>query len=273
MTQTLASAVLATARMLTNVLESSATSGSATTLIDGNYPGRSNVVPEDDWYNGGTVHHLSGSRSGSSIVTDWVKSSKTFTFATGTAVVATNRYAAYNADYPRDVLRAKVNSALEGMPSIPQVDATLITVADQEAYTLPSGVYDVREIAVENDGANLIYYVDERRWRERNGKIYFDAGYYPDLKWGDGQTIRLWYYAKHAELTSDSSTISDYIATEWLQLEAAIRALEWRIRLDRGEDGDVAFMYNQFKKDLKMVRAEHRNKIPRLSIRTRLADY
>lgn len=274
MTNTFEDAVLATARRLTDVIESAATSGSATTLIDSNFPGRSNVVNEDDYYNGGTIHFQSGNRQHyTAIITDWVKSTKTFTFATGTAVVANDRYAAYNADFPRDVLRSAVNRALENMPTVPQVNTSLTTVADQESYTLPSGVYDVREISVENDGSGLIYYIDNKHWQERGGKIYFDNGHFPDSRWGAGQIIRLWYYAPPSELTSDNSNISDYIAIEWLSLEAALFALEWAMRMGQLQEEEYMVMYTQLKKDQKVVRAEHRNKIPRLAIKVRLADY
>lgn len=277
MTQTLSSAALAVARKITDVIESVATGGSATTLIDTGFPGRSGVIPENDWYNGGVIYHLSGSRTGVSIPTDWVQSTYTFTIPTGTAVAATNRYAVHNADYPWDVLVSAVNRALENMPSVPDMDATLIVVADQEAYTLPASVYDIREVSIERSmnlsGDNPVYYRDNKHWRERDGKIYFDPGWYPSDLADAGDTIRLWYYAKQSALTAATDAISDYLPVEWLSLEAAIVALEWRAMMLQGNEPIIAYMLKNYQTMQPKVRAEHMAKIPKLAPKVRLANY
>lgn len=276
MTQTLGSAVLALAHKLTSVYMGTASGGSATTLVDSSFPARYGIVPEDDWFNGGTIHFITGTRTGSEVITDWVKSTKTFTFATGTAISG-NRYAVYGPEYPRDILRRKINEALENMPGLPDVDESLTVVADQEKYALPSGVYDVYEIAVENslsvNGVNPVYYIDHKHWRELDGYIYFDPGFYPDSFTDAGGTIRLWCYTKPAELDADDDAISDYYATEWLVMEAAVAALEWRVMITKGQDPMAIYLLEKYEGKLPKVRAEHVGKLPKLGPKTRLSGY
>lgn len=266
----LTTAVLATARRLMDVFERQATGGSATTLIDTSFPSRSGIVPEDDWFNGGTIHHLSGSRTGWSVITDWVKSTTTFTVATGTAVAATNRYAAYKGTYSLDILISAINQALQRMPAVPDEDTSLTTTALQESYTLPAGVYDVREVLIEQFDTDPKYKVDVRPWMdELDGTLKFKPG--REWQW-TGDTIHLWYYTKHTDLTAATDTISNYLALEWLSMEAAIIALEWRVMVTGGQDASVLWQLEKYMKELPMIRAKHINKIPRLAPITRYAN-
>ena len=226
---TLFSATLDLAKILGNVIESTATGGSTTTLVDTAFP---RTPPPDDAYNYGTLFLISCAQTTlnntTAIVTDWVSTTKTFTVGTlGATITATDRYAFVDKDWPRDVLRRAVNQAIQSLGALPDLYtlATFVTVADQEAYALPSGVYNVKRVEIATSTSTPYYYIKHHHWTEKDGYIYFDTGFeLPDA----GYLIRLTYEVPSAELTTDAGTISNYIHPDLLKWEAAVNAYMWK---------------------------------------------
>jgi len=230
MAETLASATLALARLITDVSEGIATSGSATTVAD-----TSAYNPDpDDYWNNGTIWLLAGSGTGlntgkSAIISDYdvTGTTGTWTFATLTALCAAgDRYAVAAPDYPRQILRQAVNQAISAIGNIPQQDITVPTVANQERYTLPATVWNVKAVQMASSTASPYYYVPQNHWEEINGYIYFKTGCEPATT---GYILRIWYEAPAAELTTDTGAVSNYIHIERLKWEAAVHALYWRL--------------------------------------------
>lgn len=224
---TLFSATLDLAKILGNVIEGvTSGAGTTTTLVDTNFP---RTAPPDDAYNYGTLWFITGDLAGkTAVVTDWTQSSKTFTFATQTAAPgASKRYAFLDKDYPRDVLRQAVNMALQTIGGVPDIYtlSTFVTVANQEDYTLPAGVYNVKKVEIATSTTTPYYYAPHYHWREIDGVIKFDTNTAPTSA---GYLIRLTYVVQPSELDDDADTISDYIHPDLLKWTAAVHALMWK---------------------------------------------
>ena len=224
---TLFSATLDLAKILGSVMEStSSAAGSTTTLVDTAMPRN---PPPDDAFNYGTLWFISGALAGkTAIVTDWVNTTKTFTFATQTAASGSgSRYAFLDRDYPRDVLRQAVNTALQTIGRVLDVytNATFVTVANQEDYTLPTDVYNVRQVELATSASAPYYYQKHYHWSEIDGVIRFKSGYAPTHA---GDLIRLTYAIQPDELDDDATEISDYIHPDLLKWTAAVNALMWK---------------------------------------------
>lgn len=225
---TLFSATLDLAKILGSVMESTTTAaGTTATLVDTAMP---RSAPPDDAYNYGTLWFISGAlASKTAVITDWDQApTPTFTFATQTAAPGSgSRYALLDRDYPRDVLRNAVNAALQTIGGVPDIYTlgTFVTVANQEDYTLPAGVYNVKKVEIATSTTSPYYYAPHYHWREIDGVIKFDTNRAPTSA---GYLIRLTYVVPPAELTTDAGTISDYIHPDLLKWTAAVHALMWK---------------------------------------------
>ena len=226
---TLFSATLDLAKILGSVMESMTTAaGSATTVIDTAMPRNS---PPNDAYKFGTIWILSGTAIGKTgIVTGWATATGggTFTVTTlGDAPGTPVRYAFLDRDYPRDVLRQAVNTALQTIGRVLDVytNATFVTVANQEDYTLPTDVYNVRQVELATSASAPYYYQKHYHWSEIDGVIRFKSGYAPTHA---GDLIRLTYAIQPDELDDDATEISDYIHPDLLKWTAAVNALMWK---------------------------------------------
>lgn len=225
---TLYSATLDLAKIVGNVIES-VTSGAGTTatLVDSGFP---RTAPPDDSYNNGTLWFISGALAGkTAVVTDWDQApTPTFTFATQTAAPgAASRYAFCDKDWPRDVLRNAINSALQTIGGVLDTYtlAAYVTVANQEAYALPTGVYNVKRVEIATTTSAPYYYKKHEHWTEKDGSIYLDTGFEETMA---GYGIRLTYVVQPSELDDDADTISSYIHPDLLKWTAASYALSWR---------------------------------------------
>ena len=235
---TLFSATLDLAKILGNVIESTATGGTTATLLDNAFP---RTPPPDDAYNKGTLFFISCTQttlnSTTAIVTDWDQAdtatppNSTFTFASpvtpAVTITATDRYAFCDKDWPRDVLRRAINQAIQSLGALPDLYtlSTFVTVARQEAYALPAGVYNVKRVEIATSTSAPYYYRTHRHWTEKDGYIYLDTGF---EETAGGYPIRLTYEVPSAELTTDAGTISNYIHPDLLKWEAAVNAYLWK---------------------------------------------
>lgn len=238
---TLASAALDLARIVTSVREGVATGGNATTLAD-----TARSEPDDYFHNGahhGTIWFLSGNNSGkSAIITNWVQTTGTFTFVTpGAACAAADRYAAVAHDWPRDVLWQAVNAALRTIGAELDVDVTAVTVADQEEYTLPTGVTDIRKVEIAQETTAPYDYAVNYHWQQVDGKLRFDTDYAPATA---GLKIRITHQPAVTELTSDTGAIGSGIHPDLLKWTAAVHLLRWALQR-KPDNGSLAQMLNE----------------------------
>lgn len=220
------------------VVHGVATGGSATSLIDAVFPwqGETNCAAPDDYYNGGTIWFVSGSRASTTyttnIVTDWAISTRqgTATFPTGTAVVATDRYAIAPKDFPLYVLRESVNKALDEIGNIEDNDdSSLTTVADQMVYDIPAALLTahLKQVLIATRTSSPYMYQEHLHWIRRDDQIAFDEGFQPHAA---GFQMRLVYELAHSELTADSSLIESAIPRQLIRYLGAAYAFEAMVR-------------------------------------------
>jgi hypothetical protein len=121
-----------------------------------------------------------------------------------------------------------INNALYDIGGATQIDETLNVVDDQTEYDLPTDVYNVVKIEVQNSAADNDSYHEITRWHEASGKIYFPE----ELEYTEGNAVRLYYNAVPSTVDDDTDTISDDIP---LPLLAAVAAYHyhWSRYLDR----------------------------------------
>jgi len=237
MAETLASATLAVARLVTRIVEGIQTAnGSTTTTVD-----TAMYAPEaNNYWNDGTIWFTGGTNIGKTAVlnhtTGWVNATGVFTHTAVTSTVAADAYAVTNADYPRFLLRQCVNRAIRLIGNVAQTDSTIPTVANQEKYTLTANTYNLRRVEIATASATPYYWRVLNHWREENGYLYFDTGYAPSMT---GYLLRYWYIVPAAELTTDTGAVSNYIHIDRLSYEAALLALEWRMHQTEVMDDTV----------------------------------
>jgi hypothetical protein len=220
---TLFDAKLDLAQLLMRVKHSKATQlGVAGQLIDS-----TRVEPGDYFFrtlsNGGIIFFKESSDSREII--DFVDGVFAFTPANVTIVVG-DRYAASPVDWEFNELTEAINMGLEDLgeeSGIPQIDETLDIVADQHIYTLPAGVYNVKQVhMVLDDTAPEDWTERHMSWDEVAGDLVLDQGSAP--AWGDN--IKLVYCAPHAAVVDDDDVISPYVNPMLLKWASAVYALE-----------------------------------------------
>jgi len=241
---TLASATLDIARIITRVIEGTATGGSTTTLVDAAFPYKPDraSVPANDYYNDGTIWFLSGDLSGkSAVITDWARAAAqgTATFATQTASASGAQYALCDLTYPRDVLRQAVNDALSSIGGEDLYNTGLTTVADQMNYDLPAGVYNVIKLEIASSTSTPYNYVEipANLWQEVNDDIYFAERHQPTLA---GYTIRLTYRVPLTALSADTGAVPDLYDPNWVKWAGAAYCYRWRYQQVKQDDPTTA---------------------------------
>lgn len=229
---TLASATLDIARLITRVVEGTATGGSVTTMVDAAFPWRPDRTnaPGDDFYNTGTIWFLSGTLDGkSAVVTDWARSTAqgTATFATQSATASGANYAICDNTYPRYVLRQAVNEALSVIGGEDLENTATTTVANQMTYDLPAGVYNVIRLEIATATSSPYNYVEipGDQWREINDDIAFEDFKQPTTT---GHIIRLTYRVPLTVLSSDTSAVPDLYDANWVKWAGAAYCYRWR---------------------------------------------
>lgn len=241
MAETLASATREIAKLLPGphiYIQSAATADGAagkTTLVDTSaWFVSPTTLPADDYFNGGTLWLIDAvtgtSNDGDTrIITDYVSSTGTYTFAAADAQVLTgDTYAACPRFYPRFILRQAVNHVLAEVGGEDLYSISLTTVADQMAYDLPTGVYNVKRLEIATADSSPYYYVaiDPGKWREINDDIVFKDGEQPTTT---GDIIRLTYRVPFAELTTDAGTLPDLVDMNWVKWAGVAYCLRWKL--------------------------------------------
>ena len=217
---TLADITFAIARIVNpeNIATGSATAGTTTSITD-----TANLTQDQAYFDRGTLWILSGTHAGKVLSITSHNGNKVSFAALGSAPSAGDRFAVCRAAYPWQQLKSAVSIALSDERAyIEAEDATLDGDGDTLEFTLPSGVFNLKEVWIENPDDKSQNY-KSAHWKEKNGKLRFDYGYPPE----DGWVIRVIYRDQHAELTTYSDEINIGINTEWLKYAAAKALLDW----------------------------------------------
>lgn len=202
--------------------------GTTTTLVDS---GRTESV---DYFNGGTLFFLTGALAGqTAVVTDYGAGTLTFP-AKASAPGAGIDYAVIDRKYRRGALVAAINNALSELGPFVQIDQSLVTVEDQESYSLPAGVGDVLRVEIASDAAAPYGWEDPYRyWREQDGALHFDDNHLPAT---GSMPIRLHYLEPHARVSADADVINSDADPDLVATLAALHAARNKAMLAGSSD-------------------------------------
>jgi len=225
------------ARLISDVFESTATaSHSATSMTD------SANTEDTSYWVGGTIWWLTGLNIGKTAIPT-VFAATVFTYLTTTTLCeAGDAYACCIDEYPRRILRQKINQALRKIGSPELQDASLVTVANQEEYDIPTVVApgEIEKIFRVEIAASLTSpykYEPVTNWRVIGAHLHFIGEDIPGIA---GYKIRLTYKPKFVELTTDAGVVSDLISYDRILWKAAVLALQWNFKRGGSTDQDLA---------------------------------
>jgi hypothetical protein len=217
---TLFDATLRLAGKLGEVIRSTATGGTTTTLVD------AALSAPVDWFKGGSLWLLSGTYAGKFREVSAFAAGATFTWITplAGAVVAGVKYAAAPKNVPLWALIQATNDAMNDAGGLGQTDDTLDVVAGQEEYTLPTGVSHVAQVWLAMAAIAPFGWVPHYHWREvPGGKIRFDTGHEPSMV---GYPIRINWNGPALPLALDSDAIDGTFDPKRLLWESVLSALK-----------------------------------------------
>lgn len=211
------------ARIVTDVLDGIATTGTVSNLAD-----PINLNQPAGYWDRGTLWMLSGSFAGQVIPVETFAAS-TLNLPTLSVVIARgDRYALTRHIYPYQVLVSKVNAALDEtyvvLDGSPVVDIT----GDGETLTfdLPDGVSRLAKVEIEDSNGFCDPY-PSTHWEERDGQIIFGSGYAP---WSN-HIIHPFYRSTHTPLVNPWDELDPQINGEWLVWKAAEYVLYWGVQV------------------------------------------
>ena len=218
---TLFDATLALAEVLGDVWYGVADSGSTAKLVDAAMKDRAGMLAP------GTLFIINATENDldKSMVEILRHDQNTLYFATLSKTITTgDTFAAFPGHMiaMRHLIKA-INAALQDLKQFTQEDATTVTVASQEEYTLPTGVSNAVSVEIAKATSAPYNYSEHRCWEETSaGKLRFYA-HTPAIA---GYKIRIGYNSPHSELSGASDTLNNGINAERLKYEAAAHA--WR---------------------------------------------
>lgn len=241
---TLQKAALDLVEVLTDVIASAATGGSATTLQD---TGAAALEPSG-WFLGGPLFFKTGGKAGRSaeIAVDADGPPRTLTFVDpgGTAVVAGDKYVAAGNRFPRGVLIESINKALRDLGALDQLsDGVSLIVADQYDYDLSalsppvSNVLQVHEATLQ---ASPWDYETHHHWREEGKYLRFDHGWLPLV----GTKLRIFWRGDYTDVETDTAALPTYVRPAWLKWAAAVYACLWSFEQKGRDDPKLIDLYN-----------------------------
>lgn len=209
-----------------------ATGGGYTSLVDSLATFSSDQV-------GGTLFLFTGDLANKTLVVTSLTGTTQVNFATQTPndVAAGNRYALACNDFDRETLRWAINEAVREYSKRRAEDETLVSVTDQEVYTLPAGVSDVKELWVAEETAEPYGWKQYFHWDEVDGDIRMPKGWTLAL---DDYKMRVVYRDAFAELDADADELPQDVDPELVFWAAAVHAVR---------DGNMRF-HDDPKRDL-----------------------
>lgn len=245
MTYTRFDATLELARLLADVLESTATGGTTTTVVDTANLKPAGYYSGDD---GGTLWLKLSTPATKRITGHTPVGTITFTPAQSAAIAAGNRYAAAPADYPHYVLVQALEHALDDIGTIP-TEKTITAVADREDYDNDDdAIFDnkIVDVFISASTTDPNLWTRHQRWDQvyiSTGKLTlrFDEFTCPTA----ALPMRIVYLNRHAELTADSAIINPIINPELLVALARVHAVRWMYQRKGQDDPSVVALLNE----------------------------
>jgi len=192
---TLADATLALAGELGGLFDGQAGAGCTTTTLDDE-----NLRVKAGSLQYGSLWFKTGNLVGVSLPISLHSAGKLTFPQQGKAPTLGDLYSVLPPRFPLHLLRRSVNQALQDIPKFTKFynDASFVTVAEQQEYTLPTGISDLVMVEVARWTAAPWAWEESLHWRETaGGKLRFIYGWQPMLA---GYRIQLSYNIKHPRL-------------------------------------------------------------------------
>lgn len=233
-----------------------ATGGTTSTLVD------TAREEQADFWQGGTLFVFSGDNDGLIEPVSYSNGSEIGINKTLAKVIASgNEYGLVQPKFTLNLLKHAANNAITSDKHI-TTDESLVVVADQEAYDLPSGVGNVKRVEIAANAASPYEYETNYYWYEANGKLYFDTDQIPSEA---GNKIRLWYMGQRTALALTADLPED-ITYEWVLWQTVVNL--WRYYLQQVEKDDPIAMEMLNEANANLAQANQR----RLNTRTMNRD-
>ena len=224
------------------VVESMATGGSATTLIDTVI-----LTESDDHWNKGTVWILKDAAGASAlpegqyaVISDFDNGTNKATIGTITAVASGDTYAITDRRYTLGDLITAVNRAIRDAGYIPVTDTTTIdTATAQTEYDLPIAAnHDLRTVEIETNISDS----DDNQWTPIGFDIQHTAVGTADLIVFRQQPpyprdVKLVYMSPHVKLVDYDDKLSESIPYERVIYRAVVNAMRHYL-MKTEEDSD-----------------------------------
>jgi hypothetical protein len=213
--------------------EGTATGGSTTSLID-----TVELTQADDFWNKGTVWVLYDAAGAGaapqgefSVISAFTASSDTATLrSTLTAAIATgDKYAIARPRYPLSLLTSKINEVLRQIP-IQKDDISTVTIAaDQTEYSLPSDVWDLKQVwAHTDDDTNATQPVQIFDWSVKKSATGTANVLMLERQFDADTLLTLKYLASHQTLRAATDKLDDTIHPDRVIYNAVVASLIWR---------------------------------------------
>lgn len=215
-----------------------ATSGSSTGMTD------SLLSKPINYFQGGVLLFTSGDlvNQAKDILTSG--SDGSFTFAdSGSAAGIGDSYAAVAGKYTRYEMISAINASLREI-RINATDTSLTGIANQEIYTLPEGIIDVRLIETSTTSGSAGF-TPNYNWRIIGDKIIFDQGRSP----AEDSYIRIWYTKIPDVVYDESDVIPEEINRQRLAWSAAYYLMMARLRRGGNEDAGAKKLLEEAEKN------------------------
>jgi hypothetical protein len=249
MAKTLFNLTYELARLLGVMEEGTATGGSTTTIAD-----TVERTEADDYWNGGTawITYDAGGAGAApegeySFITDFANTGGVVSLrSTLTAAVASgDGYAVARPRYPFDILRQKINEAIQNIGMIEITDISTITIASgQTEYALPSGFHSMLEVWIQgqndsndNQWMPVTNYVIEKE-ATGSGKTLILPQY------TTGLLVKLVYLGYHSNLRISTDKLDESIHINRVLHNAAVGCLLWRLAKVGNADDTIKDLLN-----------------------------
>jgi len=210
--------------------------GTTTSIVD------ANLRAPAETYQGGTLFILSGTYDGAvKVITQHGSGGKiTFSGAVAGAVPSGVSYAVTLPKYPYHLLRQTAIRAIQKR-TITMHDDTLVTVANQEEYTLPAGVGDVRKVLISSNTSDPHDFQPSFFWSVSEGKLIFTSP--PSTA---GMVIRLVYAGKHASI-ADGADIDQAVDYEYALWAGVVDIYRWMMNNTGKDNPEIVELLNEAK--------------------------
>lgn len=237
---TLFDALLAVARAVEALQESTADSGTASTLTDAKIAARGF---KGGYFTGGTLFMIEASGSPIENTTRYISNSTTsgvFTFTpafTSACPAAGDWYGVMTDLYPKQVIIGKINETLRDYGDATAEDTSMTAAADTYDYNLPSAAArDLRQVWT---GTSPTWDM-HTRWEVTAGSAGTVLRFLDEPDAGD--TIKLIYLAKHSTVKNDTDTVNAEI--DVLALDTAARIVRWRLEQPGADEKRLTALLN-----------------------------